>query len=265
MRLIKQYPIWAFYILAFAISWLGWVPQTLHNRGLFPFDHPLLSFLGGAGPTLAAVIVVWALKGKDGPLDLFAPLFQWRAGWQWFAFVFLAWFVIAAAALGAGALFGQGFPSLALFAWPALLPIFITMLLSNVWEEIGWRGFALPRFQEQYGDLKIAILMGILWELWHLPLILDPTNPMSSLPWYGGLLFSLALSVIYIWLYNHTQRSLLFVSIFHAMSNTVAFALLELDVFTASYLWVVGVTSIFAILIVLRYGMHRFGKSNIQV
>ncbi len=265
MRLAKLYPIYAFYILAFAISWLGWIPQTLHSNGLFPFDHPLLSFLGGAGPTLAAVIVIWALKGKDGARDLFAPLFHWRARWQWFVFVILFWFVVAAAALGLGALFGQKFPALARFAWPALLPVFITMLLSNVWEEIGWRGFALPRLQERHGDLKIALIMGFLWELWHLPLILDPTNPMSSLPWYGGLAFSLALSVIYTWLYNQTRRSLLFVSIFHAMSNTIAFVLVELDVFTSSYLWVVGLTAICAVLIVLRYGAHRFGPSNLQV
>lgn len=264
-NLLKRQPIVMFYVLAFLISWLGWIPQALYSRGLFPFDHPLFNFLGGAGPTLAAVIVIWALKGRDGARDLFTPLFQWRVRWGWFLFVFLFWFVVAAAALSLGVLFGQELPSLARFAWPALLPVFLTMLLSNVWEEIGWRGFALPYLQERLGDLKIALIMGFLWELWHLPLLLNPDNPMSALPWAGGLIFSLALSVIYTWLYNHTRRSLLLVSIFHAMSNTIAFVLLELDVFTSSYLWVVGLTAMCAILIVLRYGAHRFSTSNLQV
>ncbi|MGC8787661.1 MAG: CPBP family glutamic-type intramembrane protease, partial [Anaerolineae bacterium] len=198
------------------------------------------------------------LKGKDGPRELFAPLSRWQVSWRWFLVVFLFWFVVAAIALGIGAFLGQTFPPLSRFAWASLLPIFITMLLSNVWEEIGWRGFALPRLQERYGDLEITLMMGLLWSLWHLPLLLNPASPMSNLPWYGEVLFSLALTAIYIWLYNHTQCSLLFVSIFHALSNTIAFVLLELGVFRSSYLLIVGLVTIFAVFIILRYGGQRF-------
>jgi membrane protease YdiL (CAAX protease family) len=259
-RLVRRHPIVVFYVLAFVITWLGWIPQALHSRGLFPFDHPLLGLLGGAGPTLAALIVIGVLKGRDGPRELFAPLLRWRVRWPWYLFVFLFWFVVAAIALGVGALLGQGVPSIPPGVWPALVPIFVTMLLSNVWEEIGWRGFALPRFQEKYGDLSIAVIMGLLWSLWHLPLLLNPTSPMSGLPWYGEILFSIALTVIYTWLYNNTRRSLLFVSIFHAMSNTMAYVLLEGGVFLSSYIFVVGVTAVFAILIVLVYGPRRFSR-----
>jgi len=174
--------------------------------------------------------------------------------------VFLFWFAVAAIALGLATLWGHPFPPLGRVPWPALPPIFIVMLLSNVWEEIGWRGFALPRFQERLGDLATALIMGILWELWHVPLVLNPTSPMSNLPWHGALLFSLALTVIYIWLYNHTRRSLLFVTIFHAMSNTIAWVTIELGVYQSSYMPVVGVTTAFAVLIVLFYGPRRFAK-----
>jgi membrane protease YdiL (CAAX protease family) len=259
---IKRHPVVFFYVLAFGITWLGWIPQTLHSYGLFPFDHPLLGFLGAAGPTLAAVITIWVLEGRDGPRELFAPLFNWQVSWPWYLLVFLFWFGVAALALGAGTLFGQRFPAINRFAWASLLPIFISMLLSNVWEEFGWRGFALPRLQERYSDLTIALLMGSLWSLWHLPTLLDPASPMSDLPILGEILFSLALTVIYIWLYNNTQGSLLFVTLFHAMSNTIAFVLLELGVFVSSYLFVVGVTSIVAVLIVLLHGAGRFSRSG---
>ncbi len=66
---VKQRSIIAFYILAFVLTWLGWVPQTPYARGLFPFNHPLLSLLGGAGPMLAAVIILWAVKGRDGRVN----------------------------------------------------------------------------------------------------------------------------------------------------------------------------------------------------
>jgi len=240
---MKKYPVIAFYILAFAISWLGWVPQALHARGLFPFDSPLFTFLGVGGPTLAAVIVIWLLRGKDGPRDLFAPLFRWQASAGWYAFVLLFWFAAAVLALGVGAVFGRTFPALGGMAWGRLLPVFVAMLLSNVWEEVGWRGFALPRLQKKLPRRQVVLVMGILWNLWHLPLMLTPSSDLAGLPWVGEVVFSLSLTFVYLWLYNGTQGSLLFVSVFHAMSNTIAWLLLEAGVFESSYLFVVGVTT----------------------
>ncbi len=258
---IKRHPVMAFYILAFVFSWLGWVPQALHARGVFPFDSPLFNLLGGVGPTIAALVVVLALREKDGIRNLFGPLFRLRASPWWFVLTFGFWFIVAAIALSLGAISGQPFPALGRFAWASLLPIFVTMLLSNVWEEIGWRGFALPRLQQKYTDLQIVLIMGLSWSLWHLPLMLNPSSPMWGLPWYGEILFSLSLTVIYTWLYLNTAHSLFFVSVFHAMSNTVASVLLELGAFVSSYIFVVGVTTVVAVIIILVYGPQRFTRS----
>lgn len=260
--LLRRRPVVAFYLLAFGFSWLGWLPQALHARGLFPWDSPLFSFLGSGGPTLAAVVVALALREQDGVGALFRPLWRLRAAPRWFLFAFGFWFVAAAVALGMGALLGQGFPAVGQFPWVSLLPVLIGMLLSNVWEEIGWRGFALPRLQERYPDGQIVLLMGLLWIFWHLPLLLNPTSPMAALPWYGEVVFSLSLTVIYTWLYRNTGRSLFFVTIFHAMSNTVAWALLELGVFVSSYPAVVGFTTLVALGIVLVYGVQRFERAG---
>jgi membrane protease YdiL (CAAX protease family) len=262
---IQRHPLLTFYVLAFAISWLGWMPQTLHSYGLFPFDHPILNLLGGAGPTLAAVAVLWATGNRDGIRRLFSSLLRWRFALIWYVFVFLFWFVVATAAITIGILFGQPLPTLKLISWFALPSVFLMMLISNVWAEVGWRGFALPRLQEHHSDLKIVFIMGLLWSIWHLPLLLNPASPMASLPWYGEILFSLSLTAIYTWLYNHTRHSLLPVSIFHAMSNTVAFILLELGVYGSSYLFVVGITTTVAVGIVLLFGTHRFHRSGNDV
>lgn len=89
--------------------------------------------------------------------------------------------------------------------------------------------------------------------------MLNPSSPMAALPWPGQLLFSLFLTVIQTWLYQNTARSLFFVSMFHAMSNTVASVLLGLGVFVSSYGIVVGVTAIVAAVIPGVYGPRRFG------
>jgi membrane protease YdiL (CAAX protease family) len=264
-NIIRRHPIVAFYILAFAISWLGWIPGALYERGMFPFTSPLFNLLGGVGPTLAAVIVILARREENGIRNLFGGLLRLRASAGWYVVTFGFWIVVTLLAmLGVGILSGQGFPAVGQFAWGSLPLILVTMLLSNVWEEIGWRGFALPRLQERYGDLMIAIIMGVLWEIWHLPLILSPASPMSSVPWYGGVLFSISLTVIYTWLYQNTARSLFFVTIFHAMSNTAAFVTLELGAYASSYLYVVGVTVIVATAIILIYGPQRFTKKRAE-
>lgn len=259
---VRRYSVPLFYILAFVFSWLGWVPQALHARGLFPFDSPLLSLLGGVGPTLAAVVVLLLLRDRQGLRDLFRSLFKLRVSFWWYLFAFGFWVAVTALALGVGALFGQPLPAAGQFAWVSLLPVFVTMLLSNVWEEIGWRGFALPRLREKAADLPVALLMGFLWFLWHLPLLLNPSSPMSNLPWIGELVFSLSLTVIYNWLFLQTGRSLFFVSVLHAMSNTAAYVLHELGVFVSSYPFVVGVTTLVALVLILIYGPRRFERSQ---
>lgn len=43
-------------------------------------------------------------------------------------------------------------------------------------EEIGWRGFALPRMQPRYGPLWGTLLLGVLWAFWHLLYFLTPDH-----------------------------------------------------------------------------------------
>jgi len=264
-NIIRRHPVLAFYILAFAISWLGWIPAALYERGLFPFTTFLFNLIGGVGPTLAAVVVILMCREANGVRNLFGALFKLRASAGWFVITFGFWVVVATLALlGVRFISGKELPAAGQLAWGNLPLIFVTMLFSNVWEEIGWRGFALPRLQERHSDLAIAFIMGILWEIWHLPLALNPASPMSGVPWYGSVLFSISLTVIYTWLYGNTSRSLFFVTIFHAMSNTAAFVILELGAYTSSYLYVVGITVIAATAIILIYGPQRFSRKQTE-
>lgn len=249
----RRYPLISFYILAFLISWIGWIPQMLYSRGIFPFNHPLFSFLGGAGPTVAAVLVSRRVLGKEGPGRLFNALFRWRISWFWYLFPLIYWGAVMVGVLLLGSTPVLEVLPLSSFSWNLVPAVFAAMLLSNLWEEIGWRGFALPEFQKRFSDRVTAVVMGLAWFFWHLPLMLDPASPMEDLPWGGEALFSLGLTVIYIWLYNQSRGSLLPVILFHALSNTAAFLLLELGAFDTSYLWVVGVTCLTAVGIVVVY------------
>jgi membrane protease YdiL (CAAX protease family) len=135
---------------------------------------------------------------------------------------------------------------------------FFMSILSNTWEEVGWRGFALPRLQKNYNALLSSLVVGVLWGLWHLPLFFWKGNPMSSYPfqiWFTG---TVALSMIYTWLYNSTEGSLFVVTLFHVFTNTFGVLLPGVSVVVLSLLYV-----LFALLLVAVFGkenLARYGR-----
>ncbi|HEC23758.1 MAG TPA: CPBP family intramembrane metalloprotease [Chloroflexi bacterium] len=145
--------------------------------------------------------------------------------------------------------------------WAGLPFLFLSMFLSYVWEEIGWRGFALPRLQQRYSALVASLIMGALAFLWHLPLTFNRDLPAALPTTPAGLLidlvFAIAITVWYTWLYNNSGGSLWPASIFHAALNTsagVTMAVAGAEGFTAQYVPATLIYTALAILITLAYG-----------
>jgi len=259
----KEHPIIYFYVLAFVISWLGWGPIVVGSRGIPPFNTPLIQILlilPALGPTLAAVIVEGAISGNQGVKKLLVGLIQWRTGFIWYL----------AAILGPILLFlGSQFydllvsgKSLALqipgeIILSALVSGFVTNLLVNPWEEVGWRGFALPRLQERYSALVATLIVGLLWGLWHVPLFFWNGNPMSSYPFLPWLLGLVSESFIYTWMYNNTKGSLLIVSLFHIFLNTFG------PIFHGSVIGLTVVNCVIAVILLIFYGPKRLSRQPV--
>ena len=103
--------------------------------------------------------------------------------------------------------------------WSSIVVTLVsTIVIVGLFEELGWRGFALPRLQRRQPALRAALLLGAIWALWHLPeLISDPTGQRPPVQFVVGIL---AQSVVLAWLYNSTNASLPIVILFHATLNT---------------------------------------------
>lgn len=96
----------------------------------------------------------------------------------------------------------------------------VTLFLAGALEEFGWRGFVQPRLQERWSALTAALLIGVVWAVWHLPLAYQGAGAGYDAGAFVGLLIGLpAFSVVMAWLYNSTRGGLLFVMLFHAMIN----------------------------------------------
>lgn len=216
----------AFYGLACSISWLVWAPLWLPALGieglpLLPFHHAI----GAVGPIAAAFIVTTLSTGQPGAAELWSRMFLWRGRFKWIAIALFAPFVIfllatAGAFLFAGEPFSLGaigrsseFPQFSLF----------TFLLYNIFsfgygEEVGWRGFALPRLQKRYSAFISTLLLSVAWALWHLPLFFyRPGYLDMDIAGTAGWFFSLLTgAVLLTWLYNSSRGSLLVAALFHA-------------------------------------------------
>lgn len=232
----------AFFILTLLLSWIAWLPTTLGSRGWADIDLslPVSALIGAFGPTLAALIIVALYRGKSGLGQLLRPLFIWRVPIGWYLFA-LFWPPLLTAAAGLLAtLFGSPIPDYgtppvlnlyplppeltAVGPWPLLPFIFLQNMLvgSAMGEEIGWRGFALPRLQSRLSALSASLLLGLLWGLWHLPLYLTEGHPLSDVFFGWTLIGILADAILFTWVFNNTRGSLLLALLFHASIATAA-------------------------------------------
>lgn len=168
-------PLLRFYLLAFGLAWLGWLPAALGSRGITPFTAPVwqvLLILPAVAPALAAGVVARRSYGTAQANALFAALLQWRVAPIWYLAAVGGPLMIAGLARAFAALLG----------WPddllapqdervaVVIAALISSLLANPWEEVGWRGFALPHWQQRYNALAATVIVGGLWGLWHLPI-----------------------------------------------------------------------------------------------
>lgn len=221
-----RYPLICYFALAYGISWLLWAPLWLPAFGVdglpvLPFHHAL----GALGPIAAAFIVSAMQAGRAGPRDLLRRMGLWRGRLAWVLIALLGPYVLLALGLLAAAAFKGDSVLLADFGRSREFPQFsaLAFLAYNVvsfgfGEEVGWRGFALPRLQSRHSALVATLALTLGWALWHAPLFLYRPGFMSmDVAGVAGWMFSLLTgAVLLTWLYNESRGSLLVVAVFHA-------------------------------------------------
>jgi uncharacterized protein len=224
--MIQRRPLASFFALAYIISWLLWAPLWLpavglHGLPVLPFQHAI----GALGPIAAAFLVSAMESGRTGPGDLLRRMGLWRGRLLWLAVALVAPYALLAIAAVAAALLGGQSVSPAVFGSSREFPQFSALgfLAYNVisfgyGEEVGWRGFALPRLQTRHSALVASLLLTLGWALWHAPLFFyRPGYTSMDAAGVAGWFFSLLTgAVLLTWLYNESRGSILVVAVFHA-------------------------------------------------
>ena len=86
-------------------------------------------------------------------------------------------------------------------------------------EEVGWRGYALPRLAGRFGFARAGLLLGVIWSAWHLPIFFLPGADKYGQSFPVWTLQVVALSVAITWLYAQTRGSLLLTMLLHSAVN----------------------------------------------
>jgi membrane protease YdiL (CAAX protease family) len=223
------------------------------------------------GPILPALLMTAIINGRAGVGRLLRRCVQWRVAPRWYLFVLVGFpaLILLSVLVLPGAIAGvrEPVPLLALSYLPAFIIIFLVG--GPLVEEPGWRGFALPRLEQRLGALRGTLLLGALWGLWHLPLFLFMPGYNGagtgffgvSLAFVAFVLGSVALAVIFTWVFHRTGGSLLLTMLLHASENTIIGAVFLTQL---GYLSVYGLYLVLAAVIIIatrgRLSSQRFER-----
>ena len=205
-----------FVVLVFAAPWVAapWLPQQPQNTW-----EVILSFLPGVwAPTVLAIGMIAATSGPRGVGRELIDRFRYRSGhWAWFVVAVATPLVVTAAGvmLARSAGDAQSMIPASVFGTVAIN----ALLTGAVGEELGWRGFMLSRLAVRMPYPAAALVMSLLWGLWHLPIFLFPDSPYAAWPTVPALLAIVGFGLFMASLFHATRGSVIATILAHLSLN----------------------------------------------
>ena len=244
--------------LTFALAIPFWVAGGLSNLQLLPALP--VSALGFVCPLGAATILVYRENGRAGVMTLLKRSFDVRRveAKIWYVPTILLMPCIMVVSFGALHLLGVYLPD-PQFSLVTALTLFGIFFIAALAEELGWSGYAIEPLQDRFGALWAALLLGVVWAVWHFIPLLEAQRSLSFIGWWS--LGTVATRVIITWLYNNTGRSVFVAALFHAMIN-LTWQLFPID---GSFYdpHVTGViTAVVAVVVVIMSGPRTFVRGH---
>jgi uncharacterized protein len=212
-----------FFGLTFALSWICFISAVFmvrepHAPAISAFAG-VIALLGVFGPAIVALALTAREEQGAGLTALLRRVVYWQVSWRWYAFAILYMAVIKFAAAFVARLITGSWPP---FGHVPLILIVLAIVVSTPvqsGEEIGWRGYALPRMTARMGFAGASVLLGVIWALWHLPLFFLRGSDTYGQSFPIWALDVTALSVAIAWLYFRTNGSLLLTMLMHSAIN----------------------------------------------
>ena len=264
---IGRFPAMSQFLLALAI---GSCVVALVQLALIPKN---LMVFGALSASIAGIILTAISSGKAGLKELFGRLKIWKVGFFWWVFAVFTVLLVVVIGMVSNTALNLDALQLGRIAdgLPKVVPFLIVMcIMGGFGEELGWRGFMLPRVQSRYNALVASLIVGVLHGFWHIPMFfiegLSPYQEMaaaSSLPVVilGYTLFYITpWTILYTCLLNNTKGSLLLAVVFH---GSEAWVLTSWNIEnTRGYIGLAVGMTILAVVAVLVFGFKNLSRTQ---
>lgn len=221
---MRSRPLLTYFLLAFGITWsiagVAMLQSDWFNRTFGPLDagNPAF-FVAVYAPTMLSLLLTAAFEGRAGLGRLVARLDPRRCHPGWYLAVIVGFLALTALTGWIGGRLGGPAP---VAHWGGALAILGNGLLFDpgpLGEELGWRGFALPRMLARWTPPVASLLLGVIWGLWHLPAFYVSTLSQSQMSLPIFLLGAASLSVVTCWFFLRSKGSVLVAILCHLMAN----------------------------------------------
>jgi membrane protease YdiL (CAAX protease family) len=218
-----------FFAATFTSSWLLWLPALLIQSHILSIPVSCDFFLraGSFGPSVSGLILAYGFGRKAELRSLFRSMINIHIRPKWLLFTFLVLPGVSAVSCLIYWLIGGRLPQPQFELW--FVPVafaYILIFMGPLGEEAGWRGFALKRMLRNASPMKSAILLGIIWSFWHLPLFFIEGTTQNALAAFGllpafscYLLYTVMISVLITLLSVMSNDSVFSSMVFHAIGN----------------------------------------------
>ncbi|HET8840639.1 MAG TPA: CPBP family intramembrane glutamic endopeptidase [Ktedonobacteraceae bacterium] len=212
----RKIPPGLFFGLVFAFSVVFWFAGAFTSFQLLPALP--LSALAFLCPAMAATICVYRAKKLRGLKDLWGRAFDFTRvqAMVWYLPTMLLMPCIMLLSAMIMLWLGRPLPAPS-FSVGTVLSLFFVFFIAALCEELGWSGYACDPLQDRFGALGSALLLGMIWAVWHYIPLIEAHRSLAFIAWWS--LGTVAARVIIVWLYNNTGRSVFIATLFHTMIN----------------------------------------------
>jgi uncharacterized protein len=257
-----------FLALSLGFSICYWVQLHYWPKGSLPsvIEWILWGIFRDFGPAIAAIITLAWERGRTGLKELGSSITRWRVSWRLHILALVGAVALNAIAAAVAFLFFNVPFSIGQLQPGRMVLVFFLMAIVDgpLGEEIGWRGYLLPRLLERTTAIRASLLVGFIWYVWHLPLYAADGRDFSPQFLSLYLVNTTNLAIIFTWFFLRTSKSIFFAIYLHAISNYFNFfsrnlfpPLADTLVDNVIYLIAIVLLGILAVISLVRYEPSR--------
>ena len=199
-----------FFLLVYLFTWTFWGLSLLESTDIIvlPFPREYFGIVGGFGPSVMGLYFLIRYR-KRSFKSIIGETFKLKTdGKNIFVIFALMPSILGMSYLITRFVFGIEY-TLEWFNQPAFIPIvflYILFLGGPLGEEIGWRGYALPKLMKRYSPFIASLILGLVWAFWHLPAFFIAGSSQEGISFPLYIINTIVLTLIITILYLRTKQ-----------------------------------------------------------